>query len=352
MSRFEWQLHGIDEAGYGPRLGPLVQACASLPQHEETIIDFDDWETVGAAIAAAGPRLRAVPALAQVPIGDSKQLFAAARRQGLRAGSGPVSGVESVSAISGSQLGAAALWRALMAVGGAADGHWPSWLQVEEELHPVQEHPSAGLEREILASAASASSSSMLPAAGRLAVHAICLYPGQFNDWAGSKNKAEINWELTRRLVRRQLAKSTSPVGGPTAGTGSRPKPTVWTLDRQGGRRRYGGLLSELFAPAYVQIVMETAPLCVYRVRGAAVDGWVTVKVEGESWSVGTALASMAAKALREAAMARLNRYFCSRFPALQPTAGYPVDAERWRAAVSQDPAEAQQPWERVWRCK
>ena len=46
------------------------------------------------------------------------------------------------------------------------------------------------------------------------------------------------------------------------------------------------------------------------------------------------ALASMASKYLRELAMRAFNDFWCARVPGLAPTAGYPRDARRFKAAI------------------
>lgn len=51
---------------------------------------------------------------------------------------------------------------------------------------------------------------------------------------------------------------------------------------------------------------------------------------EAEDSHLPVALASMTAKLVRELAMARFNRYWCLRMPELKPTAGYTLDARRW----------------------
>ena len=59
------------------------------------------------------------------------------------------------------------------------------------------------------------------------------------------------------------------------------------------------------------------------------------------------ALASMTAKYVRELAMAAFNAHWTTLAPELRPTAGYPLDARRWRgdAAAALDrcgiPADA-----------
>ena len=61
--------------------------------------------------------------------------------------------------------------------------------------------------------------------------------------------------------------------------------------------------------------------------------------VGGESRAP-VALASMAAKYIRELSMHAFNAFWAARMPGLRPTAGYPTDAQRWRgdaaAAIQQ----------------
>lgn len=56
----------------------------------------------------------------------------------------------------------------------------------------------------------------------------------------------------------------------------------------------------------------------------------VQFRPEAEEAHLPVALASMTAKLVRELAMARFNRYWCGRVAELKPTAGYVQDARRW----------------------
>ena len=51
---------------------------------------------------------------------------------------------------------------------------------------------------------------------------------------------------------------------------------------------------------------------------------------------VPSAVASIAAKYLRELAMQAFNTYWCERLPDLKPTAGYPADARRFKREIAQ----------------
>ena len=56
--------------------------------------------------------------------------------------------------------------------------------------------------------------------------------------------------------------------------------------------------------------------------------------VAGGESHLPTALASMVSKYLRELAMRAFNAFWCRQLPALRPTAGYPVDARRFKADI------------------
>jgi ribonuclease HII len=62
------------------------------------------------------------------------------------------------------------------------------------------------------------------------------------------------------------------------------------------------------------------------------------------------ALASMTAKYLRELAMIAFNEEWSRRVPGLAPTAGYPVDAARWRREAAAAVDRAGLRWDDLWR--
>ncbi len=99
--------------------------------------------------------------------------------------------------------------------------------------------------------------------------------------------------------------------------------------DRQSGRTHYGGVLSRVFGT--VEAEEESARASRYRVDGRH---GVILHSEAEDAHLPVALASMAAKLVRELAMARFNRYWAGRVPELKPTAGYVQDARRWLGDV------------------
>lgn len=110
---------------------------------------------------------------------------------------------------------------------------------------------------------------------------------------------------------------------------GGGPEAVRVVCDRLGGRTGYGGVLARESGAA-VRVAEESDRLSRYEVG----DGNVVVQFqpEAEEAHLPVALASMTAKLLRELAMMRFNRYWCGLAPELKPTAGYTQDARRWLA--------------------
>ncbi|MBO6514676.1 MAG: hypothetical protein JJ974_11995, partial [Phycisphaerales bacterium] len=96
-------------------------------------------------------------------------------------------------------------------------------------------------------------------------------------------------------------------------------------IDRQSGRTHYHKLLSRVWEG--LEILEESDRASRY--------GWgdelgVLLVSKADDGYLPVSLASMAAKFVRELIMARFNRYWSARMPELKPTAGYVQDARRW----------------------
>jgi hypothetical protein len=98
--------------------------------------------------------------------------------------------------------------------------------------------------------------------------------------------------------------------------------------DRLGGRACYADFLKWALR-CEVEIVEESETRSKYVLTDGPRRAGVAFLVEGESAHLPVALASMAAKLVRELAMHRFNRHW-SGMASLKPTAGYAQDARRW----------------------
>lgn len=136
-------------------------------------------------------------------------------------------------------------------------------------------------------------------------------------------NKASVNMSLVFDAVRRvDLLRGDLPA--------------FVAVDRQGGRSDYTAELEAHVARgAAITTLVADDERSVYRIDA---DGTapllVSFEVGAEERHLPVALASMAAKYTREVSMRRLNAYFSERVPGLEPTAGYVEDGRRYLAEV------------------
>jgi hypothetical protein len=158
-------------------------------------------------------------------------------------------------------------------------------------------------------------------------VKARIITAGEFNLACDSgNNKADLLSESTLGLVRNLL----SMHGQETANV-------AVFCDRHGGRRYYGGILQHLFPDHQLQVVCEAKPESRYRLLESQQEVEVRFTVKGDSFTP-VALSSIHAKYLRERFMESFNRYFESLHEGkteFRPTAGYPVDADRFLAEIA-----------------
>jgi hypothetical protein len=299
---------GTDEAGYGPNLGPLVVAATA-------------WR-----VAAAAEEIERVCAAALDAVGplwaDSKAVY--------RGGAG-FAALET-----GALVGAAA-------ASGTVPGGWPALVRVLGIPTAVEAPGLGGLATLPLPQEAGAATTAAradevrqrLKAHGVevLAVRCRLVEPATFNGLLDDGlNKADILSQVTLALAAGLVTDAETV--------------RIW-CDRHGGRKRYAGVVSAHFDGALVQPVEETPARSAYQLPGR--DCRIEFCVGGESRAP-VALASMTAKYVRELAMRVFNDHWCGLVPGLAPTAGYPVDAARWRTAAAAAVAAAGCGWDAIWR--
>ncbi len=308
-------LIGTDEAGYGPNLGPLTVAAtawqvAAPPEAVEA--------TLAAAIEAAAPaRLW----------GDSKTIY--------RAGAGFEQlerGVLVALALTGEPVTTG--WPSLVAALGLSVGDPPPEQDAIDRLR-VPRHPQVSAPCDL----AGEIRQRLGERGVRLvAVRCRVVQPGEFNDLLDrGRNKSDI-----LSMVTLDLAASLAAVGL----ADSPAEPLVIWCDRHGGRRRYAAQVTQAFATPLVSPLEETPARSSYRI---GTGGRIEFSVGGESRTP-VAVASMTAKYVRERAMEAFNDFWGARQPGLVATAGYPVDAARWRVEAAPAIERAGIGWNDVWR--
>lgn len=119
--------------------------------------------------------------------------------------------------------------------------------------------------------------------------------------------------------------------------------------DRHGGRARYAALLQTIFPEHWIEVLEETPQLSRYRFAWGAGQVEVRFQIESEQY-LETAWASIHAKYLREQSMEQINQFFTRFDPDLLPTKGYPQDAKRYLNQVEKHLQREKIELERFWR--
>jgi ribonuclease HII len=102
------------------------------------------------------------------------------------------------------------------------------------------------------------------------------------------------------------------------------------TVDKLGGRHFYAPLLNEAYPGGWVRVIREGPDECEYAIDGLRREVHLRFEPRADGNHLNVALASMAAKYLREVCMMQFNRHWLAKIPGLKPTAGYPTDAGRF----------------------
>lgn len=312
-------LVGIDEAGYGPHLGPLVVAAAAMEFPGETLPDPDLWAALGQHVCK-----RPSGAGSRVLVCDSKVAYP---------GDGNVGPLERT--VLGYLAATGARPLRLSDLLSAAAVRPTATAAADDPVPQPWEHPQA------LSLPASTPTEEIDAAAARLTEGLALLGGRALRLWVNVASAARLNrlMDASRNKARALFALTADLLA---AAMDLRPSdPIHVTMDSHGGRRYYAGLLAGAFPMTPVETLSESAAVSRYRlVRDGPVPPgkapvYLTICNRCETWSLATALASMAAKYVRELHMLQLNAYFGSLVPGLRPTAGYGRDAWRFLDEVA-----------------
>lgn len=296
---------GIDEAGFGPVLGPLVVTATafSLPaeQAENSL-----WKVLAGTVTRKASRRTGTLA-----IGDSKKLYS-----GLRGAVGLENLERGVLAMLRSAGQSPACLRELLAaISPAALEHKAQYVWYGEDrlVLPTCVSP---VDLSLISNALAVA---MARTGVKLEMmRSETVFEGEFNRIIeATRNKSTLLVDITCRQLMRLWEKFAC--GGVRI-----------FVDHQGGRVYYLPTLQRVFEGCQFKVIEERDDYSAYRVTGG--DRWAEIhfQVQCEQAQLPVALASMASKYLRELFMAVFNRYWIEHMPGVAPTAGYHVDGTRF----------------------
>lgn len=308
---------GIDEAGYGPLLGPLVVSAAAFDVPLEACrqaADPADGPDLWTLLADSVTR-RASKRDPRLAVADSKKLH------GKGGGKHGVVLLERAALAFLMQVGEMPgslreLLRGLCPQVLGQLGGYPWYERADVELPLDCGRDAVGLQSNSLRR-------SLIEAGARFRGAWVEVLPeGHFNRQVeATHNKAIVLFGRTTRLIQR-VAES---IGGRPLG--------VW-VDRQGGRVGYRRPLMTAFEDAQLEILEESPDRSGYRLTRHPAPLVVRFVKEGESHHLPIALASIISKYVRELFMVCFNRYWRSQVADLRPTAGYYEDGQRFLADI------------------
>ncbi len=322
-------LIGTDEAGYAPNLGPLVISATvwSVPGDPQ---DVDLYKLLRKAVARA-PAVRKPQSKVAVAAGrSSEERRSPSRRQPSRL------------VLADSKVlykppgGLAELELGVLAALSLAGASPQSWREVWRHLAPDAAHtldeqpwhvdferplPLAADRPRVDRLAARLQAEAEQTGVRLLAVRSRAVFPDRWNDLTDQHNKSTALSMLTLELLSEVL-------------TALGDEPVAVICDKHGGRNFYQPLLQRHVTEHLVEVYGEGPKESIYRWGPSSRRTEVVFRVNAERY-LPCALASMASKYLRELAMLAFNDYWRRHLPELRPTAGYPLDAGRFKSDIA-----------------
>ena len=311
---------GIDEAGYGPNLGPFVMTAVACRAPDD-LAGADLWDVLRAAVCKDSSDD------GRIVVNDSKQVYDSATGIGtLERGvlatlwRGPSSGTATVG-----QLLSAACADSLDDLRSetwfTGDGKLPGQVEVNEIAEASARFDRAGDASGVL----------------HWQVCGVLVPAPRFNALAErADSKGAVLGHALGRLLARNLELQDESLS--------------FVIDKHGGRNRYAALIQHVLADGVVQAEEEGPLRSSYCVAGLGRDVRLTFQPRADAEHFCVALASMAAKYLRERMMEEFNRFWVAQVPDLKPTAGYPGDSARFMAAIRQAARKLGIAEEAIWR--
>ncbi|MHC4380297.1 MAG: hypothetical protein ACYSU1_04315 [Planctomycetota bacterium] len=298
-------LAGIDEAGYGPFVGPFVVGASMFRVPEQ---GTDLWQVLSRSTAPKPERKD----LRRLWLNDSKKVHQGPH--GRKRLGRTVAAFRELSLPSAFSLDG---WVTEAPAGAARQLHQAPWFrELGGPLCPEVTRDRARLD------AASVRRDLQDHGCTLAALAARAVPAGEWNqllEKTGGKGGA--NFAITMQMVQHLMEL-----------TGDAPLRIE--LDRQGGRRRYAEPLRRALEPRLVKIHGEEEGGSTYSLEFPNREVQIRFSEGADGKHLPVALGSMAAKQTRERMMDLFNAWWQDQLMEVKPTKGYGVDGKRWLAEV------------------
>ena len=294
-------LVGIDEAGFGPILGPLVVSSSafSLPHN---LIGADLWQTLRKSITNRRKALAG-----RLLIADSKKAYS--RRQGIKHLQRTT--LAALRCLGRTPATLAELLTLLSPDCTERLKTYP-WYRQAGSFDIAVEPADMAIASAVLAENLASNGIELLE------LHSRCLDVAYYNEMVSAvKNKASVLFTATSQLIKR-------------AYDGFADEQLQIIVDRQGGRVRYRRVLQQMFADSKLKILRESPTASSYELEADGKQMRLHFVVGADEQFLPVSLASMVSKFLRELLVCNINRYFADFHASLKPTAGYWKDGLRF----------------------
>jgi len=310
---------GIDEAGYGPLLGPLVVSASAFEVPSDELCQSVENLPCLWSLLSAGVAKKQACKKGRVLVADSKMVHNLTNGDRY---------LERGVLAFASQLDPAILLEPcsagrLLKLFGCDDHDLPQyrWYGHHDPVVPyLADTGDLRIAGNILNRACGRTGVKLV------AIRTKVVPEGRFNELVGrTQNKASALISITLKHLY-DLHQAYGRHG------------LVVGVDKQGGRDKYTDLLLKAFPEATLRVLQEGAEGSSYMISEGASDAArhtvVHFREKSETRFLPTALASMVCKYLRELCMNSFNAWWCGQIPDLKPTAGYYSDGMRWLSDV------------------
>ena len=313
---------GVDEAGYGPNLGPFVVTGTLWEIPENRFNDaYNDHLILQEClkdVVTDRPRLLQ-DGSREIVIGDSKKIYTASKS---------LDDLERTV-------------RHCLAILGYFPRDWRELLDIlaPDDLESVLSCYDPDTLPLIWERQSSFSDCFKKYEVNLKSVKSRMITPKVFNQFLDQlENKSHLLTEVTMHLVERMLREV--PEGQVTV-----------VCDKHGGRNRYLDILYHWFPDQIIEVVIEGREVSIYRFGSDSHRMEFQFRCKGDEL-IPTGLASIVSKFLREISMKIFNDFWIKKIPGLKPTAGYPLDAVRFYEQIREKAKSLNIPQSFLWRNK